>query len=127
MRVRCGTGPVRDHTDKYRPFLQICERMRVLADASGRFLMRSTNHRGGCIFPATIHQTEAQPCGVAGFASSTLSLIADLDTEPSEFESHTNRSRKRSSFSFNGSRVAIWLRTSIRAPSTPTRSEERRV
>src|SRR4051794_15059140 len=92
-------------------------RMRVLTHALKRFLMRGADDRSGCGFPAARHQTEAQPCGVTGFGRSILSPTEDRETEPSEFESQMNRSRNRSSLSFSGSRAAIWLRISMRAPS----------
>jgi hypothetical protein len=61
----------------------------------------------------------------AGFCNSTLSPTADFETDPSDFDSQMNRSRKRNSLSFRGSRVRIWAKTSIRAPSTPTEKKEK--
>src|SRR5204863_5874676 len=95
----------------------------VLACAA-RFFVGSPDHGGGNIAPTSHAHTEAHPSGVVGFCKGTCSSTLERETALSELESQMKRSRKRSSFSFNGLRTVICSSVSKLAPSTPTAKKE---
>src|SRR6202000_432302 len=107
LRKGGRTRAVRNDTDERCQRVQILKYMSILARSIGRCLVGRPPYPRARVFPAAMHYTDAHPCGEAGFCSSTLSPIADFDTDPSEFESQIKRSRKRRPFSLSGSRVAI--------------------